>query len=204
MKYYEIKQKLDEVRVFSVEDLYTIDPKFRVETLYEWERKGWVKKLRNKKYVFADFQPVDVDLYLVANKLYEPSYISLELALNHYGIIPEAVMRITSVTTNKTLSVETSFGVFDYRTLDRRLFFGYKIVIKGTTTYKIASLEKALIDYLYLNSQITRIADIEGLRFNKDILRERLDQQELEKIVAVYDNEALKTRVGILLNYLKT
>ena len=100
MKYFDIKQKLGEIKVFSIEDLYTVDPSFRLETLYEWEKKAWVTKLRSKKYIFADFKPSNYELYMVANKLYDPSYISLELALNHYGVIPEAVMRVTSVTTN--------------------------------------------------------------------------------------------------------
>lgn len=203
MKYFNIKQKLGGLKVFSIEDLYTVDPEFRLETLYEWEKKTWVTKLRSKKYIFADFKPTNYDLYLIANKLYDPSYVSLELALNHYGVIPEAVMRITSVTTNKTLSVETKIGIFDYKSLDTRLFFGYRMITSDGTTYKIASLEKTIVDYLYLNPQVAQANDIQGLRFNEELLKERLNRLELERITFVFGSEALSTRINMLIDYLR-
>lgn len=203
MKYYKIKDKLSLLKVFTVEDLYTVDPDFRIETLYDWEAKGWVNRLRNKNYIFSDLKLSNYDLYLVANKLYDPSYVSLEMALNHYGVIPEMVARITSITTNKTLSVETKIGTFDYRTVDSSLFFGYKLITIGGVTYKIASLEKTIADYLYLNPQIVAVEDIQGLRFNETLLREKLNRDELEKTLVVFDNKALSERVRVLLNYLK-
>lgn len=203
MKYFDIKQKLGGLKVFSIEDLYVVDPSFRLETLYEWEKKTWVTKLRSKKYIFADYNPTNYDLYLIANRLYDPSYVSLELALNHYGVIPEAVMRVTSVTTNKTLSVETKIGIFDYKSLDPRLFFGYQIITNDGTTYKIASLEKAIVDYFYLNSQVAEVDDIRGLRFNEELLKEKLNRLELEKIMSVFDSETLNTRISRLTDYLQ-
>jgi len=203
MKYYEIKDKLSLLKVFTVEDLYAVDPGFRLETLYDWEAKGWVNRLRSKNYIFSDLKLSGYDLYLVANKLYNPSYVSLEMALNHYGVIPEMVARITSITTNKTLSVETKIGTFDYRTVDNSLFFGYQLITIGEVTYKMASLEKTIVDYFYLNPQIAAVEDIQGMRFNEELLREKLDQGELEKILAVFDNKALNERVEMLLNYLK-
>ena len=203
MKYFDIKQKLGGLKVFSIEDLYVVDPSFRLETLYEWEKKTWVIKLRSKKYIFADYNPTNYDLYLVANRLYDPSYVSLELALNHYGVIPEAVMRVTSVTTNKTLSVETKIGIFDYKSLDPRLFFGYQIITNDGTTYKIASLEKAIVDYFYLNPQVAEVDDIQGLRFNEELLKEKLNRLELEKIMSVFDSETLNTRISRLTDYLQ-
>jgi len=200
MKYFDIKQKLGGLKVFSIEDLYVVDPSFRLETLYEWEKKTWVIKLRSKKYIFADYNPTNYDLYLIANRLYDPSYVSLELALNHYGVIPEAVMRVTSVTTNKTLSVETKI---DYKSLDPRLFFGYQIITNDGTTYKIASLEKAIVDYFYLNSQVAEVDDIRGLRFNEELLKEKLNRLELEKIMSVFDSETLNTRISRLTDYLQ-
>jgi len=201
MKFFDIKQKLSKIKVFAPEDLFTVDPGFRLETLYEWKKKNWVTKLRSKKYIFADYRPSNYDLYLIANKLYDPSYISLELALNHYGVIPEAVMKITSATTNKTLSVETPIGTFDYKTLDTRLFFGYQIITIDQTTFKIASLEKAIVDYFYLNPQVADVADIQGLRFNEELLKKKLNRQKLEEIVAVFGSAALNTRIMMLIDY---
>ncbi|MBP9758698.1 hypothetical protein KBD45_03310 [Candidatus Dojkabacteria bacterium] len=203
MKFYEIKQKIQELRIFSVNDLLIIDPTFRRQTLYDWEENGWVIKLRNQRYIFSDFNPSNYDLYLVANKLYAPSYISLELALNHYGIIPESVPRFTSVTTNKTNIFETKIGIFDYKSIDEKLFFGYSLNSTEYYTYKIASLEKAIIDYCYLNPSIKSISDFEMLRFNVDILNENLNKSELLKILKKIDSDALISKINLLFEYLK-
>ncbi|OHA68787.1 MAG: hypothetical protein A3D59_01235 [Candidatus Wildermuthbacteria bacterium RIFCSPHIGHO2_02_FULL_47_17] len=112
-------------------------------------------------------------------------------------------MRVTSVTTNKTLSVETKIGIFDYKSLDPRLFFGYQIITNDGTTYKIASLEKAIVDYFYLNSQVAEVDDIRGLRFNEELLKEKLNRLELEKIMSVFDSETLNTRISRLTDYLQ-
>src|SRR3989338_6477780 len=56
---------------------------------------GLFVKLRNNFYMLKDSNPSH---YFIANKLYQPSYISLESALSYYGIIPETVYCITSVT----------------------------------------------------------------------------------------------------------
>lgn len=203
MKYYDIKQGLVGQRVFSMEDIKIIDPEFREATLYDWEKNGRVIKLRSKRYIFSDFKPENFDLYLIANKIYFPSYISLELALNHYGIIPEAVIRVTSISTNKTLSVATKIGIFDYKSVDKKLFFGYQIVTSGDVSYKIATLEKALIDYCYFNSNITSPVDFASLRFNIDVLKDNLHIKELNRMTHQIGSQALDNRVNLLLEYIR-
>ena len=74
-------------------------------------KSGLFVKLRNGFYAIKDSAP---SLYLIANKLYQPSYVSLEKALSHYGIIPETVYAITSVTTKPTREFKSSKGVFSY------------------------------------------------------------------------------------------
>lgn len=84
----------------------------------------------------------------VANKMVEPSYISLETALSIYGLIPDAVTSYTSVTTKKTQMYKNSYGVFYYKKLKEEYYFGF--------LYKdgmfIAEKEKAILDYFYLKS----------------------------------------------------
>ena len=104
MKFYELKQHLAPLIVFSPQDIYLVDPSFRQTTLYDWHNAGKVVKLKNNRYMFADFIPTDYDFYLLSNLLYKPSYVSTELALNHYNVIPEMVTVFTAVSTNKTQS----------------------------------------------------------------------------------------------------
>jgi predicted transcriptional regulator of viral defense system len=52
-------------------------------------------------------------LFMVANKIYEPSYVSLESALAYYKIIPETVLGVTSISSRKTKQHESAWGIFN-------------------------------------------------------------------------------------------
>ena len=49
---------------------------------------------------------------LVANPVYGPSNVSLQTALSAYGMIPEAVPHVTSVTTGKAKRYATELGTY--------------------------------------------------------------------------------------------
>lgn len=202
MKYYEVKAKLGADRVFTMEDVYIVDRKFRRQTLYDWESDGRILKLRNQRYIFSDYKPIDADLYVVANKIYFPSYVSLELALNHYGVIPEAVLEFTSITTMKTSVFENKLGRFSYRSIKPELFFGYNLISLKDDVYKIATLEKSLLDFLYLHSEFKNVRDFDEIRFNKELLKEELSRNKLTAYLQVFRSKALEARVSLLLKYL--
>ena len=97
-----------------------------------------------------------ISLPLVANALYGPSYVSLEFALNHHGLIPEAVHQITSVTTRRAKTYDTTLGRFSYQTLPMKV---YPIGVQSVKNdmghfYMMASPEKALCDMLMLTPNL--------------------------------------------------
>lgn len=200
MRYYGIKEKLEKLIVFTPEDVYLVDQNFRRPTLYEWEKKGLVSKLKNNRYVFSGFIPSDNEYFLIANKLYEPSYVSLESALNYYNVIPEAVQVVTSVSTQKTNTFDTSLGRYAYRTINESLFWGYVVIEVSEHGVIMASLEKALLDYLYLNPEIDSFDDLDGLRFNRSIA-EDLNIETFHKYLRLFRNRSLDQRANVLLNY---
>lgn len=204
MKYFDIKNQLDRLLVFSLQDIYFVDPSFRQPTLYDWEKAGRVVKLRNNSYIFSDFKPNGLDFYTISNRLYQPSYVSTESALNHYGVIPESVSMITAISTNKTQTFSTPVGSFMFQTIRSDCFFGYNILEHNRHGVKLAYLEKAILDYLYLHSEINAIADLESLRWNKDLLDEQLDSQRLTSFAQAFSNQALLKRLSILQEYIKT
>lgn len=103
-------------------------------------------RLKKNRYTFPDFHP---DAMIMAQEIVQPSYHSLEAVLSLYGIIPEGVTAYTLITSQKTQQYTNEFGTFSYRHLPPRLFFGTKLRKDGVY---IASPEKAILDYLYLNS----------------------------------------------------
>ncbi|PIY68642.1 hypothetical protein COY90_04855 [Candidatus Roizmanbacteria bacterium CG_4_10_14_0_8_um_filter_39_9] len=89
-------------------------------------------------------------LEYLASVIRFPSYVSLEYALSKYGIIPEAVYTITSVSQKTTRDYKSPITSFSYRTLKESLYTGFAKKIYLNNTYQIATPSKALFDYLYL------------------------------------------------------
>lgn len=199
MKILKIKENLRILKIFTINDVLKIFPNFRQQTLYDWEKDGYIKKIRNKYYVFADENFKNLGFFLISNKIYHPSYISLELALNYYGIIPEEVMQITAISTRKSNAFETEFGIFSYRSIKYELFWGYSIIDYEGIGVKIADPEKAMLDYLYLNSKVSFFEDFQSLRINKEIL----NKDRLVKYSKIFDNVRLTKRVDSLIKYLE-
>jgi predicted transcriptional regulator of viral defense system len=141
-------------------------------------------------------------MYWIANKIYWPSYISLETAFSHYGWIPEAVFTLTSISTRKTQVFDTPFGQFRYASIKPSLFFGYQLLYHEGYGIKIAEPEKALLDFLYLSPHIASLSDLEGLRLNLEQIRSDIDIDKFTAYCTLYHSIALSERVRIFQNYL--
>lgn len=202
MKYINLRDKLSPLKVFTSQDIYLVDPQFRQPTLSDWVKKGRVIQLRQNHYCFPDYQPHNNQLYFVANKLYQPSYVSLELALNHYGVIPETVQLVTSVTTRKTQQFQTAVGNFSYQSISEKLYWGYQVIQTGDQRSEIAYLEKAILDYLYLHPEIDSVDGLVSNRWNQHVLEEQLDQSRLKKFQQIFNSQAVDERVNQLHKYL--
>lgn len=199
MRFTEIKPRLEEIKIFSLNDLYLIDEGFRQPTLYEWESKGLVKKVRRGWYILGSYEPRNTEVYLVSNKIYKPSYVSLEMALSHYAIIPEAVTTVTAISTKKTRSFSTFLGLFDYKTISKNLFFGYTYLDFGV---QFATLEKTILDFLYYK-KIYGMDDFKEFRFNKDVLNSSLDLEKFDEYAMYFDSVTLVRKVNVFKNFLK-
>ena len=105
-----------------------------------------------------------ISLPLVANQLYGPSQVSLEFALFHYGLIPEAVAQITSVTTKRGRQFDTPLGRFSYQRLPTDYYAKGICYVRDSATqaYMMASPEKALCDWLALTPNL-KLYSIKGL-----------------------------------------
>jgi hypothetical protein len=104
------------------------------------------------------------------------------------------VYSLTSITTRKTRTIDTQAGNFRYRALKEGLFFGYRIVENGGVAFKIAEPEKALLDLLYLRSDIRDRDDIEGLRINKETFSGAIDEAKMEKYVGYFHSRVLSKK----------
>ena len=140
-------------------------------------------RLRKGLYTLSD--TVVPDVY-IANRLYEPSYVSLEFALSYHGIIPETVYEITSVTTKPTkqYTIAKLNKTFSYRYINKKLFFGYAPTRQGKFTVLIAEPEKAYVDSMYF-------AILKKMAFRGRINKARLNKNKVIKYARVFNNEQL-------------
>ncbi|MCK5216018.1 MAG: hypothetical protein KAR05_11780 [Candidatus Omnitrophica bacterium] len=160
--------------IFSFEDVLSVFPNEQnnsiKKALYRWKKKGRIQSLKKGLYELS--YPKDFfvpDLY-VANKLYYPSYISLETALSNYSIIPEVAMAVTSITTKPTRSFKNKHGLFTFRTIKTDAFCGYYVEKHRNLEILIAEPEKALIDYIYFKVYNNKYFDFRDERFDKNII----------------------------------
>ncbi|MDA3814788.1 MAG: hypothetical protein PF549_00265 [Patescibacteria group bacterium] len=202
MTYLELKDNLKDFVVFSINDILKIDHNFHKQRLSEWQKKGYVKKISKGFYFFTDLEINESALFIIANTIYQPSYISLEMALSYYNLIPEGVYLITSVTTKLTREHKSEVGHFIYRKIKPELMFGYKLVKYGNHVFKMAEIEKAILDYFYGNSRFKTENEFEELRFNKDIFLEQVDIEKLKRYLEQFENKELEKRVNNFIKFI--
>jgi predicted transcriptional regulator of viral defense system len=141
----------------------------------------------------------------LSNIMFGPSYVSLEWALSFYGMIPEGVEEVTSVTSKKNKNFETPIGRFSY-THCHVNYYSQGIVLQDISSYQkylIASKEKALCDLLVL-----RRGMIKSIKELKEMLYEdfRIDEDELlnlnlfslRNIYQAYPHSAVEKLISFL------
>ncbi|NPV58937.1 MAG: hypothetical protein HPY75_04650 [Actinobacteria bacterium] len=203
MRYLELKESLKDFTVFSLRDIRAIDQAFHRRRLNEWQEKGYIRKIIKGYYIFSDLELNEGTLFEIANRIYAPSYVSLEMALSYYHLIPEGVYGITSVTTRKTYRFRTEVAEFSYRTVKPGLFFGYELVRNDGKTFKIATVEKAILDYLYLMPHLRTLEDFRGLRLDKDSFFEQVSEERVKENLERFASRALARRVRDLWRFME-
>ena len=175
---------------------------FDPNTFTYWQDKDLVRKLRNGLYLNNAFEiRGKVDQFMIANHLYEPSYVSLHSALHYYGLIPEFVYEVTSVSPKKTKQVNLANRRYHYRTLKPELFFGFENVPWRGGHYSIAYPEKAILDLAYLEPRFSDHAWVEELRFDRGGIME-LDWDRLTHFSHIMNSEVVRQRIAVLLDVL--
>ena len=81
MTFLEFQQAFRDFTVFSLSDIRAVEPGFYRTRLNEWQNKGYIKKVLRGYYIFTDRKIDESDLFIISNKIYDPSYVSAESAL---------------------------------------------------------------------------------------------------------------------------
>ena len=154
MKFSEFKKKVLKWPVIFSKDVIPAGKSGQAvrNQLERWRKTGRVIRLKKGIFILADDdRKAEPSRAYIANQLYSPSYVSLEYALNYYGLIPERVIDITSVTSRKTMKLDNKIGTFVYQHVKPCAYRGFEMV-KGENglSFFIAEPEKAVVDFFYL------------------------------------------------------
>ncbi len=151
--------------------------------LHRYSKRGVLIRLKNGLYALVG---ATIPEFYLANRLYEPSYVSLETALSFHGIIPETVYAVTSITTLTPRERMVSGKRYLYHRIQPKAFTGYRPMEQGEFTCLIAEPEKALVDYYYFVAR--------GLRKPLDVDRlhlKNLDSHKLMEYASLFSHQKL-------------
>jgi predicted transcriptional regulator of viral defense system len=177
MRIVEIIQIIKEsgVKIVSLADLRKLLDIEKENTAYKIAEKlvaeKFLQRLKRGVYLSAFHSP---ETFEIANALYTPSYISLESALNYYGILPQFPYCATSVSPRKSKKLLAAGQEFEYVQISHKLYWDFRR--EGQAL--IASPEKALLDTVYIASKGLRRIDFEELDYST------INKSEFEKMCA--------------------
>lgn len=200
MNFWQFRNQFYDLVCFNINQVYAWSPNFEKNNLTRWTKQNMLVKLRNSWYSFPEYLKTPNIQHFVSNKIYSPSYISLHTALAFYGIIPEAIVQTTAVSSLKKANFENVFGSFLYQQILPELMFGseHKAFLSKHSLI-FATPEKAILDLLYLYPQYNNEEEIMELRFDEVFMQEDLKIDCLNDFTEQFKSKTLRNRVDILL-----
>jgi predicted transcriptional regulator of viral defense system len=200
MNFWQLRNQFYDLVCFNINQVYAWQPAFEKNNLTRWAKQNLLVKLRNSWYSFPEYLKTPNIQHFVSNKMYSPSYVSLHSALAFYGIIPEAIVQTTAVSSLKKAHFENVFGSFSYQQMVPELMFGYEQKsFLNKQSLLFATPEKAILDLLYLYPQYNTEREITELRFDEEFMQEDLNVERLNEFTENFHSKTLKNRVNLLL-----
>ena len=119
--------------------------------------------------------------------------MSLHSALAYYGLIPEYVPIVTSITTTRPMTFTTTEGTFSYRHMKKSMFRGYRAIVElNNQSVFIAMPEKSLLDLIYLTPGGDRLDYLYELR-----LQNTENHNEDKKLELAAESGSRKLKVAV-------
>ena len=145
---------------------------------------------------------------LLANHILGPSYLSMESALAHYGLIPEKVFAVTSMTTKASRKFQTSIGRYTYTNLPLPYYaFGLATVSLSKDQQAIMAIpEKALCDKIATTAGITLRSQSSARDYvfgNLRMEEEDLAKFDLDAILSWLENAPKRESLEMLIKMIE-
>jgi len=164
--------------------------------------------IRVKKGLYVFTHPLlqgQICRELLANLIFGPSYVSLEWAMAYYGMIPEWVEEITSVTFKRKKEFNSPLGRFSYfHCHPKQYAVGVTLVeLSPYQKYLIATKEKALCDLLVIRrGKVVSFKEMCEILFEDFRIEEEdllsLDLEKLRDIYQAHHHSAIEYLIKVL------
>jgi len=177
------KNRFDVFRIRDLCLLLSIKKIKAYNIIKSLKKKGAILKIKNGLFSFKD-----VDEFIIATSVHNPSYISFWSALNYYGFTENMPKKIFLATTKYSKEINN----FKYITLSKKRFFGY---IK-TGNLVIADKEKAIADSLLLPKYAGGIKEV--IKSMKNALN-HIDIKKLILYSEKMQSKSVLRRLGYIL-----
>ena len=177
----------------ALRELYS-DFSSPAKKIAELNSQGLLVRVKRGLYIVSEkIAGGKPDGELIANHLHGPSYISMETALQYYGMVPEGVYSFESATTRRPKQYNTPYGVFRYHNIPIDYYrIGIQIVrIKKVCAWLIASPEKSLCDLLVKTRRLQIRSRVSMLSYLLEFLR--IEEESLAGLDTALIHECVKT-----------
>ena len=181
--------------VFTVDEIAQLIPAITYKSLrdrlYYFTKIGKLKRLHHGIYAKKEYNPFEL-----ANRVYKPSYISLETELAKGGVVfqhYETLFLVSYLT--RTIKVNST-GI-QYRQIKGVVLTNTQ-GIEQKIGYFIATLERAFLDavYIYKNYHFDNLAalDWEKVESHKKIYKSKVFEKRVGEYYKIYQEEYGKHR----------
>lgn len=197
MRLIEILAKIHQLQqpIFQTKDIaayLNLKNATASKVLARLANSGLINRLRPGLWGISDkIDPLMLPEYLSAPF---PSYVSLQTALYYHGIISQIPSQIYAVSLARTKKYTTELGTISLHHVQPNFFFGYETI--GKYWIKIATPEKALIDFFYLQRAKTKLFH----KLPEVELPKNFSITKARAIVAKITDLKMRNRVAKMLN----
>jgi hypothetical protein len=159
--------------------------------------EGEIVQIRRGLYCLAEhYRKKPLNIFSMAQRIYGPSYVSLESALSYHGWIPEAVYTCTNAGLKNSKEFSTPFGIFSYKRVPQKILYTgvERCLDKHGNVFFIASPLKALADYVYIYKQNDYSLNdiIDSLRIETDELND-IEKEQIDELIDNYSFKRVRT-----------
>jgi len=137
-------------------------------SISRWQKQGVLQRLTRGAYLLRD---IEVNAPVAACSLVPDSYISLESAMSHHGMLLDRIYHIDLACVRRIRGFSIRNTEVKMSKIPPRLYWGWEVEETSHGSFRIATAEKALFDRIYLDRTATPDLEyFEGMGLQPDAL----------------------------------